>query len=156
MRLATLASLLIAGFAWFALSGAPGEASADEKAATCQTCGQASGPCPHCAVGKDCPHCKAGEACPHCKAGEACPHCKAGEACPHCRGDKTCPHCAKGKSCSHSGPHGKWGAHQWEYKCVRPPKKPIEMTKQFNALGAEGWRLLDAGDGIWCFSKIKR
>ena len=144
MRLATLASLLVAGFAWFALSSAPAEVSADEKAVSCQTCGQGSGACPHCAAGEDCPHCTAGKDCPHCKGGEACPHCK---------GDKACPHCTKGKSCGH---HGKWGSHKWDYKCIRPPKKPAEMTKQFNALGDEGWRLVEADGGVWCFSKMKR
>lgn len=144
MRLATLASLLIAGFAWFALSGAPTEVSADEKAASCQSCGQSSTACPHCEAGKNCPHCTDGKDCPHCESGEACPHCK---------GDAACPHCAKGKSWSH---HGKWGAHKWDYKCVRPPKKPADMTKQFKALGADGWRLLEADDGIWCFAKMKR
>ncbi|MGB5191785.1 MAG: hypothetical protein WBN70_02300 [Polyangiales bacterium] len=137
MRLAAFASLLIAGFAWFALSGAPAEVSADEKAPTCQACGQSSANCPHCAAGKDCPHCKSGEACPHCK------------------GDKACPHCAQGKSCSHCGHHGKWGPHKWDYKCVRPPKKPEEVTAQFNALGDDGWRLLQADGGIWCFSRMK-
>jgi hypothetical protein len=138
MRLATLASLLVASLAWFALSTAPAEVSADEKATTCQTCGQSTGSCPHCAAGKDCPHCKGAQACPHCKAGEA------------------CPHCAKAKHCGHCGHPGKWGAHEWDYKCVRPPKKPAEMTKQFKALGADGWRLIEAQDGIWCFSKMKR
>jgi hypothetical protein len=135
MRLFTLASLLIAGFAWFALSSGPAEVSADEKAPSCQTCGQSPTACPHCAAGKDCPHCTAGKTCPHCK------------------GDAACPHCAKSKSCSH---HGKWGAHTWDYKCVRPSKKPADMTKQFKALGDEGWRLVEADDGIWCFTKMKK
>lgn len=138
MRLAALASLLIAAVAWFALSGAPAEVNADEKAATCQTCGQTSGACPHCEAGKDCSHCADGKDCPHCK------------------GNAACPHCAKGKSCSHCGHHGKWGSHKWDYKCVRPAKKPAEMTTQFNALGDDGWRLLEADGGIWCFSRMKR
>jgi hypothetical protein len=142
MRLATLASLLMAGFVWFALASAPVEVRADQHAKSCQTCGKSSPTtCPHCAAGKDCPHCTDGKDCPHCKGGEA------------------CPHCAKGKSCSHCGHHGhygKHGAHKWEYKCVRPPKKPADMTKQFNALGDQGWRLKGVDSGIWCFVKMKR
>jgi hypothetical protein len=30
------------------------------------------------------------------------------------------------------------------------------MTKQFKALGEDGWRLVEADGGIWCFSKMKR
>ncbi|MGB5701468.1 MAG: hypothetical protein WBM48_01505 [Polyangiales bacterium] len=141
MRFATLASLLTAGVLWLALGSASVQSQADEKAASCQTCGQASAGCPHCAAKKDCPHCTQGKDCPHCK------------------GEKACPHCAKGKSCTHCGhhgQHGKWGAHKWDYKCVRPPKKPVEMTKQFKALGEDGWRLVEADGGIWCFSKMKR
>lgn len=138
MRLATLASVFIAGFIWFALASAPVEVSADQHATSCQACGQSSTTCPHCAAGKDCPHCAQGK------------------DCPHCQGGKACPHCAKGKSCSHCGHHGKWGGHKWEYKCVRPGKKPAEMTKQFNAMGDQGWKLVEADSGIWCFAKIKR
>ncbi|UCH30181.1 MAG: hypothetical protein JSV06_03910 [Myxococcales bacterium] len=129
MRLATLASVFIAGFIWFALASAPVDVNADEHTASCQTCGKSSTACPHCAAGKECPHCTHG---------------------------KDCPHCAKGKSCSHCGHHGKWGGHKWEYKCVRPGKKPAEVTKQFTAMGGQGWKLVEADGGIWCFAKIKR
>ena len=132
MRLATLASLFMAGFVWFALASAPVDVNADEHATSCETCAKSSTACPHCASGKECPHCTHG---------------------------KECPHCAKGKSCSqcgHHGHHGKWGGHKWDYKCVRPPKKPAEMTKQFKALGDDGWKLLEADGGVWCFGKVKR
>jgi len=140
MRLATLASLLTAGALWLALGSAPAQSQTEDKAASCQTCGQSSTACPHCEAGKDCPHCTDGKDCPHCK------------------GDKACPHCAKGKNCAHCGHHGKqgkWGAHKWDYKCVRPQKKPADMTRQFKALGNQGWRLIEADGGIWCFSKMK-
>jgi hypothetical protein len=55
-------------------------------------------------------------------------------------------------SCAH---HGKWAGHQWEYKCVRLPKKPEEATKQLNALGAERWRLKGADGGLWCLARVK-
>ena len=134
MRLATLASLFIAGFLWIALAGAPVDVRADHHAKSCETCGKSSP--------------------------TTCPHCAAGENCPHCTEGKDCPHCNKGKSCAHCGHkhghHGK-GAHKWEYKCVRPAsKKPAEMTKQFNALGEQGWRLKGVDSGVWCFSKMKR
>jgi hypothetical protein len=29
------------------------------------------------------------------------------------------------------------------------------MTAQFNALGDDGWRLLQADGGTWCFSRMK-
>ena len=142
MRLATLASLFVIGVMWFSLGSVPAEVSAEEKAASCQTCGKSSpSTCAHCAEGKDCPHCNEGKDCPHCK------------------GDAACPHCAKGKSCTHCGhhgKHGKWGAHKWDYKCVRPQKKPADMTKQFKALGDQGWKLAEADGGIWCFVKMKR
>lgn len=139
MRLATLASLLTAGVMWLALGGAPAQSqTTDEKTVSCQTCAQSPSACPHCAAGKECPHCTHGK------------------ECPHCQGAKACSHCAKGKSCSPCGHHGKWGSHKWDYKCVRPAKKPAEMTKQFKALGDEGWKLLEADGGVWCFAKIKR
>jgi hypothetical protein len=143
MRFATLASLFIAGFAWFALVSTPVEVRADEHAKSCQTCGKSSPTtCPHCAEGKDCSHCTDGKDCPHCKGGEACPHCEKGKSCAHC---------------AHKhGHHGKWGAHKWDYKCVRPAKKPVDMTKQFKALGEQGWKLSGVDSGIWCFTKMKR
>lgn len=147
MRFVSLASLLTVGVLWLALGSATVQAQTDDKASSCQTCSQSSTACPHCAANKDCPHCTDGKACPHCKGDKACPHCK---------GDKACAHSAKGKSCSHCGHHGKWGSHKWDYKCVRPPKKPAEMTKQFKALGDQGWKLVEADGGIWCFAKIKR
>ncbi|MDH3818283.1 MAG: hypothetical protein OES21_06695, partial [Myxococcales bacterium] len=98
---------------WLALGGSPAQAQADDKAVSCQTCAQGSS-CPHCAEGKNCPHCNEGKTCPHCKQGKA------------------CAHCGKGKA--HHGCHGKWGSHKWEYKCVRPAKKPDAMTTQFSGL----------------------
>lgn len=132
MRSVVLASALTAGLMWLAFGGAPAQSQADEKAVSCQTCAQ-SGSCPHCAAGKECPHCTHGKTCPYCKQG------------------KGCAHCGKGH-----GHHGKWGSHKWEYKCVRPGKKPDAMTKQFSGLGDEGWRLVEADGGIWCFSRVVR
>ena len=68
--------------------------------------------------------------------------------CPHCAAGEACPHCNKGR-------HGSWAGHAWEYKCVRPSKKVETMTEQFNALGAEGWKLKQADNGFWCFAKMK-
>jgi len=132
MRSVLLASALTAGVMWLALGSAPAESQSDGKAASCQTCGQ-SLTCPHCAAGKDCPHCTEGKACPHCKQGKACAQCGKGH-----------PH------------QGHWGSHAWEYKCVRPAKKPEAMTQQFSGLGDEGWRLVEADGGVWCFSRMKR
>ncbi len=132
MRTVLFASALAAGLMCLALGSAPAESQADRKAASCETCGQGAA-CPHCAAGKDCPHCTDGKTCPHCKQGKACSHCGKGH-----------PH------------HGKWGSHKWEYKCVRPAKKPEAMTQQFSGLGAEGWRLVEADGGVWCFSRMKR
>jgi len=120
---------------WLALGGSPAQAQADDKAVSCQTCAQGSS-CPHCAEGKNCPHCNEGKTCPHCKQGKA------------------CAHCGKGKA--HQGCHGKWGSHKWEYKCIRPAKKPDAMTKQFSGLGDQGWKLVEADGGIWCFSRIQK
>ena len=39
---------------------------------------------------------------------------------------------------------------------MRPPKKPAEMTKQFKALGDDGWKLSGVDSGIWCFAKMQR
>ncbi len=132
MRSVLLASALTAGVMWLALGSAPAESQSDGKAASCQTCGQ-SAACPHCAAGKDCPHRTEGKTCPHCKQGKASAQC--------------------GKSHPH---HGSWGSHTWEYKCVRPAKKPDAMTQQFSGLGDEGWRLVEADGGVWCFSRMKR
>ena len=126
MRSVLLASALTAGVMWLALGGAPAQSQADDKAASCETCAQ----------GSDCPHCAEGKACPHCKQGKT--------ACTHC-----------GKSQGHHGCRGKWGSHKWEYKCVRPNKKPAAMTKQFSGLGEEGWKLAQADGGVWCFSRIR-
>jgi len=135
MRSVLLASALTAGVMWVALGGAPAQSQTDDKAVSCQTCAQ----------GSDCPHCAAGKTCPHCTEGKTCPYCKQGKACSHC-----------GKSKGHHGCHGKWGSHKWEYKCVRPSKKPDAMTKQFSGLGEEGWKLVQADGGVWCFSRIHR
>lgn len=135
MRSVLLASALTAGVMWLALGGAPAQSQADDKAASCETCAQGSD-CPHCAEGKTCPHCTEGKACPHCKQGKT--------ACTHC-----------GKSQGHHGCRGKWGSHKWEYKCVRPNKKPEAMTKQFSGLGENGWKLAQADGGVWCFSRIR-
>ena len=132
MRSVLFASALTAGLMWLALGSAPAASQADGNSGSCQTCGQSKA-CPHCAAGKDCPHCDAGKTCPHCKQGKACAHC--------------------GKGHRH---HGHWGSHKWEYKCVRPAKKPEAMTQQFSGLGDEGWRLVEADGGVWCFSRIKR
>jgi hypothetical protein len=141
MRFATLASLLTAGVMWLALGGAPAQSqTTDEKATSCQTCGEKSSACPHCAAGTECPRCTQGKDCPRCQAGKACPHCGKGASC---------------GCCGHHGCHGKWGSHKWEYKCVRPGKKPGEMTRQFTALGDQGWKLVEADGGVWCFAKIK-
>jgi len=135
MRSVLLASVLTAGVMWLAFGGTPAESQTDGKAVSCQTCAQGAD-CPHCAAGKDCPHCTEGKTCPYCKQGKA------------------CAHCGKGKS--HHGCHGKWGSHKWEYKCVRPAKKPDAMTKQFSGLGEEGWRLMEADGGVWCFSRVRK
>ena len=130
MKLLVLVSSLAVLGLVFALSGVPTTSLADSHKSTCETCGKSSpSDCPHCASGKECPHCDKG---------------------------KTCPHCGKTKSCAHCGHHGKWGGHQWDYKCVRPAKKPDAMSKQFSALGADGWRLIEADGGIWCFAKMNR
>ena len=89
------------------------------------------------------------ETCGKAKAG-TCPHCDSGKECPHCDHGKACPHCG------HHGHHGNWAGPAWEYKCVRPGKKPEAMEQLVDALGAEGWRLKGADDGTWCFSRIKR
>jgi hypothetical protein len=141
MRFALLASALTAGIMWLAFGGVPAQSQTEGSAVSCQTCAQGAA-CPHCAAGKDCPHCTHGKDCPYCTAGKACPHSKQGKACAHC-----------GKSHGH---HGKWGSHKWEYKCVRPAKKPDPMTKQFSGLGEEGWKLVEADGGIWCFSRIQK
>jgi hypothetical protein len=120
---------------WLALGSVPVESQAQEKAASCETCAKSSGDCPHCA------------------AGEKCPHCDEAKTCPHCGKSKSCSHCG---SRGHHGHHGKWGSHKWDYKCVRPPKKPGEMTTQFKALGEQGWKLSGVDNGIWCFTKMKR
>jgi hypothetical protein len=73
---------------------------------------------------------------------------------PYCKQGKACAHCGKGKA--HHGCHGKWGSHKWEYKCVRPAKKPDAMTTQFSGLGAEGWKLVEADGGIWCFARVQK
>jgi hypothetical protein len=135
MRSVLLASALTAGVMWLVLDGTPAQSQTDAGAVSCQTCAKGAN-CPHCAAGKDCPHCTEGKVCPHCKQGQACAHCGKGQA--------------------HRGCHGKWGSHKWEYKCVRPNKKPDAMTKQFSGLGDEGWRLVEADGGIWCFSRIRK
>ena len=131
MRLIALASLFTAAVMWFALGGNPAQSQSESKPTSCQTCGK--------------------------KAGAQCPHCASGETCPHCDEGKTCPHCGSGKGCvhAHHGHHGKWGSHKREYKCVRPSKKPAEMTKQISGLGEDGWKLMEADGGIWCFAKIR-
>lgn len=131
MRVATLASLFVASLLWFALGSFPAPSQADQHETQCETCGKASGSCPHCAAGEECPHCTKGKACAHCSKGKSRAH------------------------CGHHGHCGKWRGHQWEYKCVKPSKKPAEMTKQFSALGAERWRLVEADGGVWCFSRVK-
>jgi hypothetical protein len=120
---------------WLAFGSTPAQSQTDAKDVSCQTCAK-------------------GDACPHCAAGKNCPHCDEGKTCPHCKQGKACAHCGKGKA--HQGCHGKWGSHKWEYKCVRPSKKPDAMTKQFSGLGEEGWRLVEADGGIWCFSRVQR
>lgn len=73
----------------------------------------------------------------------------------------SCPRCDNGKSCSsckgdgYRGHHGTWGAHKWEYKCVRPGKKTDAMSQQFTAMGDQGWLLKEAEGGIWCFARMK-
>ena len=146
MRFATLSSLLGVGVLWIALGSAPAQSQSGDKEASCQTCGQSSTACPHCEAGKDCPHCTDGKDCPHCKGDKACPHCDKG---------KSCTHCGQHGKHGHHGHHGKWDGHKWDYKCVRPPKKAGDMTRQFKALGDQGWRLVEADSGIWCFSKMK-
>ena len=138
MRSVLFASAFVAA-TWFALGSAPAQAQTDGKGASCQTCGKTAD-CPHCATGKDCPHCTDGKECPHCTDGKACAQCDKRKGCAHC-----------GKGQPH---HGKWGSHKWEYKCVRPSKKPQEMTKQFSGLGDQGWMLIEADGGIWCFSRM--
>jgi hypothetical protein len=135
MRSVLLASALTAGVMLLAFGGTPAQSQTDGKDVSCQTCAKGDG-CPHCAAGKDCPHCTEGKTCPYCNQG------------------KTCAQCGKGKA--HQGCHGKWGSHKWEYKCVRPAKKPAEMTKDFSGLGEEGWKLVEADSGIWCFSRVRR
>ena len=135
MRIAAFASLLLAGIVWLALGGFPTSSRADNHESTCESCAKSTG---------------AGE-CPYCAAGEGCPHCEKGQTCPHCDKKGTCPHCARH---GHHGHHGAW-PHKWEYKCVRPTRKPEDTTKQFNALGAEGWRLKQADGGLWCFARMK-
>lgn len=141
MRFGLLASALSVAVIWVALGFVPTQSQAEEKAASCQACGQ-SDACPHCAADKDRAHCTEGKACPHCKDGQACPHSAKGKA---------CTHCGKGR-----GLHGKWGSHKWDYKCVRPTKKPEAMSKQFSGLGEQGWRLIEADGGIWCFSRMRK
>lgn len=141
MRSVLFASVLTAGLMWLALGSAPAESQPDDKAASCQTCAQ-SAACPHCAAGDDCPHCTKGKTCAYCTQGKACAKCKQGKACAHC---------------GHGHPHhGHWKPHQWEYKCVRPARKPEATTQQFSGLGAEGWRLVEADGGVWCFSRMQR
>lgn len=140
MRSVLLAFALVAGLIWVASASAPAQSQTDGNAVSCQTCGNTAA-CPHCTAGKDCPRCTDGKSCPHCTQGKACAQCKQGKA---------CAHCGKGHP-----RHGKWGSHDWEYKCVRPGKKPEAMTKQFSGLGAEGWRLVEADGGLWCFSRIR-
>ena len=135
MRSVLLASALTAGVMWLAFGSAPAESQTDAKTVSCQTCGQ-GGECPHCVAGKNCPHCNEGKTCPHCTQGKA------------------CAHCGKGKA--HHRCHGKWGSHKWEYKCIRPGKKPDAITKQFSGLGDAGWRLVEADGGIWCFSRVRK
>lgn len=125
MRLTILASLFTAGALWLALGGMQAQSQDEAKPATCQTCGQGA----------------AGTSCPHCVKGQTCPHCAQGKACAHCMGK---PH------------YGCPGAHKHEYKCVhqseRANKKAAEeMSAQFNALGEDGWRLVKADSGFWCF-----
>ena len=139
MRFALLASALTAAVMWLALGGAPAQSQGDDKAVSCQTCGQ-------------------GTACPHCAAGEKCPHCTEGKTCPHCKQGKACAHCGKGHA--HHGCQGKWGSHKWEYKCVhqseRANKKAAEaMSAQFSGLGENGWRLAKADAGFWCFARVR-
>ena len=64
-------------------------------------------------------------------------------------------HSSTCETCSQGAKTGKPGEHRWEYKCVRPSKKADAMTSQFNALGADGWRLKEADSGFWCFAKPK-
>ncbi|MBW1754785.1 MAG: hypothetical protein JRJ80_01300 [Deltaproteobacteria bacterium] len=135
MRSVLLVSALTAGVMFLAFGGTPAQSQTAGKDVSCQTC----------AKGDDCPHCAAGKDCPHCTEGKTCPYCKQG---------KTCTKCGKDKA--HQGCHGKWGSHKWEYKCVRPAKKPDAMTKQFSGLGEEGWKLVEADGGIWCFSRIQK
>ena len=126
MKFVALASLFIVAALSFAVASTPSQTEADSHTSTCETCGQTTK--------AECPHCAAGEACPHCDKGEACPH------------------------CGHKGHHGqdKWGKRAYEYKCVRPSKKPDAMTAQFNGLGAEGWKLKQADSGFWCFARMKQ
>ena len=138
MRSVLFASAFVA-VTWLSLGSVAAQAQTDAKSTSCQTCGKPA-------------------SCAHCSAGERCPHCTDGKSCPDCKGEKTCATCAKGKACAHCGKghphHGKWGSHRWEYKCVRPAKKPEAMTKQFSGLGDQGWRLVEADGGIWCFSRM--
>lgn len=87
----------------------------------------------------------------------SCQTCGQGAACPHCPQGKACSNCGKGqgKGKAQQGCHGKWGSHKREYKCVRPTKKPDAMSQQFSGLGEDGWRLVQADGGVWCFSRIR-
>ena len=125
-------AVLVSAFAvltWLAHDTASVGAQTDDKAASCQSCG-------------------AGHSCHHCAEGKACPHCEEGKSCPHCKGEK-----AACTQCGHHR-HHKWGSFKWEYKCVRPGKKPEAISKQFSGLGAEGWKLVEADGGIWCFARM--
>ncbi len=129
MRLIALASLFTAAVMWFALGGNPAQSQTEPAPTSCEACGK--------------------------KDKAQCPHCAAYEACPHCGEGKTCPHCGSGKGCPH-GPHGHWGAHKREYKCIRPTsRKPADMTKQFSGLGDQGWKLVEADGGVWCFARFQ-
>ena len=90
----------------------------------------------------------------------SCQTCGQGAACQDCPKGKACSKCGKGqgqgKGKAPQSCHGKWGSHEWEYKCVRPAKKPQAMTQQFSGLGAQGWKLVDADGGIWCFSRMQK
>jgi len=132
MRPVLLAFVLIAGLIWAASDTVPAQSQTDGKEVSCQTC----------AKNATCPHCSAGEACPRCAERTACPQCNQGKGCAHC-----------GKGHPH---HGQWGSYNWEYKCLRPSKKPEEMTKQFSGLGEQGFRLVEADGGLWCFSRMRK
>lgn len=76
-------------------------------------------------------------------------------SCAQCDKGTRCASCAGGANEGYRGHHGTRAAHRWQYKCVRPSKKPDAMTQQFNAMGDRGWRLKDADGGIWCFARMK-